>query len=247
MALGRPPMNSQLVTAQPAVISPTDDDFEIDFDAIDAKVAAGRSSGTAAQSESEIELVDVPAPRRRDTWGHEARQKFPDFKESLSIVKVWPNPGICEVPGCGGPATIREHCHETGNFRGWTCGKCNHSLGNLGDSLNNIQNGIVTYLRRAQQKVREAIGAGLKLEGNMTSETSEVLAAVLKAVDELANLKKSVAPDLHIEQFVPDLTRIILAKYYEAVPSVPRVPLAVLTDQAAAAWGSGGGSNGAVA
>jgi Recombination endonuclease VII len=46
-----------------------------------------------------------------------------------------PRPEVCEVPGCARKATILEHCHVTGAFRGWVCRRCNLFLGCLGDDL----------------------------------------------------------------------------------------------------------------
>ncbi len=43
--------------------------------------------------------------------------------------------GICGVPEleCSRRLAM-DHCHETGRFRGWLCGKCNQALGMFGDS-----------------------------------------------------------------------------------------------------------------
>lgn len=44
-----------------------------------------------------------------------------------------------------------DHCHETGEFRGWLCKKCNTGLGNLGDNLESLER-AVTYLRNQTHK-----------------------------------------------------------------------------------------------
>lgn len=44
-----------------------------------------------------------------------------------------------------------DHCHETGEFRGWLCKQCNTGLGNLGDNLSRLQL-AVEYLKRSQDK-----------------------------------------------------------------------------------------------
>ena len=63
-----------------------------------------------------------------------------------------PEPSACEC--CGKPKGKRafalEHCHVTGVFRGWLCGKCNRGLGLFGDSIEGLMN-AVRYLQRAQQ------------------------------------------------------------------------------------------------
>ncbi len=43
-----------------------------------------------------------------------------------------------------------DHCHDTGNFRGWLCKQCNTGLGNLGDNLQSLHL-AVEYLKRAEK------------------------------------------------------------------------------------------------
>ena len=57
----------------------------------------------------------------------------------------------CEL--CGQPVFRNwqlDHCHDTGEFRGWLCKQCNTGLGNLGDSLQRVEL-AVEYLKRAKQ------------------------------------------------------------------------------------------------
>ena len=72
------------------------------------------------------------------------RKKFKDVKP--------PEFGeLCEC--CGKPVTRNwqlDHCHDTGDFRGWLCKQCNTGLGNLGDNLQSLQL-AVEYLQRAEQ------------------------------------------------------------------------------------------------
>lgn len=42
-----------------------------------------------------------------------------------------------------------DHCHDTGNFRGWVCRKCNTGIGNLGDTIEGLQRAI-KYLESSQ-------------------------------------------------------------------------------------------------
>lgn len=61
-----------------------------------------------------------------------------------------PRPEYCEC--CGGKPLYRglhvDHCHVTGTFRGWLCGKCNRGIGLLGDSLEIVIK-AAEYLRRS--------------------------------------------------------------------------------------------------
>jgi hypothetical protein len=43
-----------------------------------------------------------------------------------------------------------DHCHDTGEFRGWLCKQCNTGLGNMGDTLQSLRL-AVEYLERAQK------------------------------------------------------------------------------------------------
>jgi hypothetical protein len=66
-------------------------------------------------------------------------------------------PSVCEC--CGGVATGKrnihgiaqlhlDHDHETGDFRGWLCTKCNTGIGLLGDSVKGLER-AVNYLVKA--------------------------------------------------------------------------------------------------
>lgn len=70
------------------------------------------------------------------------RRKLPEPKR--------PEPPVCEC--CGGPPGKRalnlDHDHVTGQFRGWLCGRCNTSIGGLGDDITGLQRAIA-YLERS--------------------------------------------------------------------------------------------------
>lgn len=49
---------------------------------------------------------------------------------------------------CGGMVRIAyDHDHQTGEFRGWLCMKCNTALGLVGDDIT-ILNKMINYLKR---------------------------------------------------------------------------------------------------
>lgn len=49
-----------------------------------------------------------------------------------------------------------DHCHETGDFRGWLCKECNISMGNLGDNIEGIIR-VIKYMNRTEKKTIEEI------------------------------------------------------------------------------------------
>jgi len=58
-----------------------------------------------------------------------------------------PKPEFCEM-NCGRKTAHLDHDHITGAFRGWLCRRCNLGLGVLGDTAENLRNGLA-YLARA--------------------------------------------------------------------------------------------------
>jgi len=60
-----------------------------------------------------------------------------------------PCPDKCEL--CGKAPTKHslhlDHDHQTGKFRGWLCGQCNSSIGQLGDNVLGLKN-AVQYLQK---------------------------------------------------------------------------------------------------
>ena len=76
-------------------------------------------------------------------------------------------PDVCEM--CGGLPTGRgglhlDHCHESGEFRGWLCSKCNQGLGLLGDNLALIVSRVEAYRERT---------FGAKPSGSLTKVESD--------------------------------------------------------------------------
>ena len=63
-----------------------------------------------------------------------------------------PAPAVCECCGKAptGHGMCLDHCHVSGTFRGWLCGRCNRSIGQLGDSIDGLMN-AVRYLERAAE------------------------------------------------------------------------------------------------
>jgi hypothetical protein len=73
------------------------------------------------------------------------------MRELRHGIKPPHSPGRC-CDGCGTPFgsasdTHMDHDHNTGEFRGWLCMKCNRSLGYAGDNRDRLQL-LINYLDR---------------------------------------------------------------------------------------------------
>lgn len=74
------------------------------------------------------------------------------------IAGIRPMPDACECCGERGgvagrgarnKALCADHNHDTGQFNGWLCVRCNSGIGQLGDSIERLEQAIA-YLKRAQ-------------------------------------------------------------------------------------------------
>lgn len=75
-------------------------------------------------------------------------KRGPHLRNALKVTHM-EEPIECEC--CGAMPSKRlhfDHCHVTGRFRGWLCGKCNTGIGLLGDSLETVML-AVQYLQRS--------------------------------------------------------------------------------------------------
>lgn len=64
--------------------------------------------------------------------------------------KTRPSGTPCDNCGRTNYALSLDHCHSTGEFRGWLCSLCNHGIGMLGDDVEALKR-AVSYLERAKQ------------------------------------------------------------------------------------------------
>lgn len=86
------------------------------------------------------------------------REKNPDYgkqrhRRNREEAAGRPMPDACELCEAlrGEAALCFDHDHETGEFRGWLCTRCNTALGKLGDTLESLKR-AVAYLERAKQE-----------------------------------------------------------------------------------------------
>jgi hypothetical protein len=101
----------------------------------------------------------------RRAWGEENkgyqaewRRKNPDYdkhrRRKLQEEEAGrPRSSRCEC--CGKPergkALAYDHCHSSGQFRGWLCSTCNKGLGLLGDTAASVRRAL-EYLERHEKK-----------------------------------------------------------------------------------------------
>jgi hypothetical protein len=62
-----------------------------------------------------------------------------------------PCPDVCESCGRsnGKHGMHLDHCHESGKFRGWLCGRCNRGLGFIGDNIESVER-LLAYMKRCE-------------------------------------------------------------------------------------------------
>jgi hypothetical protein len=72
--------------------------------------------------------------------------------QHAALKKIYTTPpAMCQ---CCGAVTqlVLDHCHATGNFRGWLCRRCNIGIGGLGDTEFGLQRAL-DYLRQGIPEV----------------------------------------------------------------------------------------------
>ena len=69
-------------------------------------------------------------------------------KVTRDILKLAPpKPEFCECCGEIPRKWVVDHCHDTNEFRGWICDRCNTGIGKLGDNVEGVMKAI-KYLER---------------------------------------------------------------------------------------------------
>jgi hypothetical protein len=81
---------------------------------------------------------------------HQARNRIQRALD-LEGLAGRPRPLVCDI--CEGPPDPKrgmhfDHCHQSGQFRGWLCRKCNLMLGNAEDDPSRLRKGAA-YLERS--------------------------------------------------------------------------------------------------
>lgn len=69
-----------------------------------------------------------------------------------------PRSELCEA-GCRNAASVMDHDHKTGAFRGWLCNECNVALGHLGGgTLKDTAEGVSKAIEKLEAKLHRAKG-----------------------------------------------------------------------------------------
>jgi len=84
----------------------------------------------------------------RNAESEKARARAKNWKVANLPSPTRPEPEHCECCGkTNRRALALDHCHATGEFRGWLCDSCNMGLGKLGDTVEALERALA-YLKR---------------------------------------------------------------------------------------------------
>lgn len=106
-----------------------------------------------------VRTKDAESHRRQRQANPEAQRarmrRFKERQESrLVAIAGRPRPFRCELCGVEGK-TVFDHCHISGDFRGWLCDRCNRVLGCVEDS-SQLLHDMAEYLEKARIRNVEA-------------------------------------------------------------------------------------------
>jgi hypothetical protein len=87
-------------------------------------------------------------------------------EQRLTELAGRPRAMICDVCKEDGK-TVFDHCHSSGNFRGWLCDRCNKTLGLVKDSPA-ILTGLAGYILASKMKDNECGAAQLQGQKEIT-------------------------------------------------------------------------------
>ncbi|MBS0596396.1 MAG: hypothetical protein JSR92_03410 [Proteobacteria bacterium] len=92
------------------------------------------------------------AKRREIAHGREQREKKATWQRKRLGMPEPSRPPPDECEACGRKAGRKilslDHCHVTGQFRGWLCIQCNTAIGMAGDNEAGLQR-LINYLRKS--------------------------------------------------------------------------------------------------
>lgn len=121
-----------------------------------AQRAANPGDDAAYQRERRLQNLEYHRQYHREWYAknkhkaHATMRRMLAKQEAEYVAEAGrPRPDICDI--CGGRGKrgiVFDHCHQTGQFRGWICDSCNIALGMARDSID-ILTKMIAYLQRA--------------------------------------------------------------------------------------------------
>jgi len=67
----------------------------------------------------------------------------------IELESIRPKPETCECCGRKHRKIVLDHCHETGQFRGWVCDPCNVTFGLVKEDVSTLRQ-VILYLQKMQ-------------------------------------------------------------------------------------------------
>ena len=81
------------------------------------------------------------AKRKRQVRALRRASSYPPEDYVCPICLKTPEEIIPQTNGTSSPFVL-DHNHDTGNFKGWICGKCNSALGFFEDNINHVRRAL---------------------------------------------------------------------------------------------------------
>ena len=97
----------------------------------------------------EMDRLAAARKRKADPEGQRARElRWRAKREAKLAVAAGgrPRPATCDLCGGSHGGIVFDHCHASGDFRGWLCDRCNKVLGLVYDDATLLQR-MATYLQ----------------------------------------------------------------------------------------------------
>lgn len=93
------------------------------------------------------------------------------------------SPGKCHCCQKVTDDLVVDHCHNSGNFRGWLCRNCNTGIGKLGDTVDSLVTAL-NYLLRTETYDN---GKGICLIEVTTASTDEMIQKGREILDKVCD------------------------------------------------------------
>mgnify|MGYP001161293193 FL=1 len=90
----------------------------------------------------------------KDRLAKSCKTCFKILREGTTNLKILhPMPDCCDICGATDRRMTLDHCHETGEFRGWLCLKCNSAIGWLNEDVD-IMIKATNYVKNCKPQKR---------------------------------------------------------------------------------------------